>query len=214
MSNPLEQPECVRLAVFGAGHVFSLCAGRSGKRALYTACLYDLMQGTAFSAIREAKIAPFQRKTPHGTALQACGADYEITIQPTADTLEVYGHIYRFKEKTPLLFDIVLKAPEPVRQPNHAASLHNHRADGRVMFGEQEYYFSPAVSIGLLAEQPYANRWVILSSGEVTNNDSLHFMPEVKGSALLKRFLRSARLDCSAGHASGRVFCIEEILLK
>ena len=107
---------------------------------------------------------------------RAVGKNYEFTFRVGGGQRQLYGHMYDFGgEKDPLLFDIVLQEPRQdsmvivtpfEKKPHHF--YYNRKtnclpADGRVIYQDKEYIFSPASSFGTLdwgrGVWPYANTW-------------------------------------------------------
>ena len=107
---------------------------------------------------------------------RAAGKNYELNFVTKGNKREIYGHIYDFKEKgTQLLFDLELKSPPQdsmvIVTPFHKKPRHfyyNQKinclpAQGRVIFGHQDIYFSPVTAFGVLdwgrGVWPYSNQW-------------------------------------------------------
>lgn len=107
---------------------------------------------------------------------RAVGRNYEFTFRVEGGQRQLYGHMYDFGgESQPLLFDIVLQEPRQDsmvivipfdKKPRHF--YYNRKinclpADGRVIYQEREYLFSPASSFGTLdwgrGVWPYAGTW-------------------------------------------------------
>ncbi len=107
---------------------------------------------------------------------RAVGNNYEFTFRVEGGQRQLYGHMYDFGgEKQPLLFDIVLQEPRQDsmvivipfdKKPHHF--YYNRKinclpADGRVIYQDREYLFSPAASFGTLdwgrGVWPYADTW-------------------------------------------------------
>ncbi len=114
------------------------------------------------------------------------GKNYELNFVTSGSKREIYGHIYDFKEKgTQLLFDLELKNPPqdsmvivtPFRKKPHHF-YYNQKinclpAQGRVIFGQKDIYFSPATAFGVLdwgrGVWPYSNEWYWGSASGIVN---------------------------------------------
>jgi hypothetical protein len=107
---------------------------------------------------------------------RAVGKNYEFTFRVDAGQRQLYGHMYDFGgEKEPLLFDIVLQEPRQnsmvivtpfAKKPYqfyYNRKINCLPADGRVIYQDREYLFSPAGSFGTLdwgrGVWPYAGAW-------------------------------------------------------
>lgn len=116
--------------------------------------------------------------------VRAQGKGYEFTFRCDGGQRHLYGHIYDFGPgKTPLLFDVVLSerpgdsmviATPFRRRPRHF--YYNQKicglpADGRVIYGEKEYLFSPAASFAVLdwgrGVWPWINTWYWASASGI-----------------------------------------------
>ena len=107
---------------------------------------------------------------------RAVGKNYEFTFRVEAGQRQLYGHMYDFgAHKDPLLFDIVLQEPrqdsmvivtpfhKKPRQFYYNRKISGLPAEGRVIYQDREYLFSPATSFGTLdwgrGVWPYHNTW-------------------------------------------------------
>lgn len=116
--------------------------------------------------------------------VRARGKGYELTFRCDGAQRHLYGHIYDFgPEKTPLLFDVILTehsgdsmviATPFRRKPRHF--YYNQKinclpADGRVIYGDREYLFSPASSFAVLdwgrGVWPWVNTWYWASASGI-----------------------------------------------
>jgi hypothetical protein len=114
------------------------------------------------------------------------GRDYEINFVVSRNKRELYGHFYDFKGTgKQLLFDLELTNRNqdsmvivtPFRnKPN--CFYYNHKinclpAEGRVIFGDKEYLFSPATAFGILdwgrGVWPYRSTWYWGSSSGIVD---------------------------------------------
>ncbi len=116
--------------------------------------------------------------------IRAQGKGYEMTFRTEGAKRHLYGHVYDFGGRgMPFLFDIILTQPSgdsmvtatPFRGRPHLF-YYNQKigcmpADGRCIFGEQEYLFSPASSFGALdwgrGAWPYRSTWYWASASGV-----------------------------------------------
>lgn len=117
--------------------------------------------------------------------VRALGKNYEITFRTEKDKRHLYGHMYDFKADKPLLFDLVLFSPKEdsmvIATPfseKSTAFYYNQKincmpADGRVIYGEDEYLFAPSAAFGVLdwgrGVWTYKNTWYWLSASGVVN---------------------------------------------
>lgn len=107
---------------------------------------------------------------------RAVGKDYEFTFRVGGGQRQLYGHMYDFGgPNRPLLFDIVLEEPRQdsmvivtpfENKPNQFVYKRNVSclpAEGRVIWQDREYIFSPAASSGTLnwgrGVWPYRAQW-------------------------------------------------------
>jgi len=95
---------------------------------------------------------------------RAVGYNYEFTFRAEGSQRQLYGHMYDFGgERQPLLFDIILEEPRqdsmvivtPFENKPHQF-FYNRKinclpAEGRVIWQDREYIFSPAASFGTLS---------------------------------------------------------------
>ena len=99
-----------------------------------------------------------------GGTVRCQGKQYEFTFRPLGNSLHVYGHMYDFGgPRRPLLFDFILHCPQDDAMvlctpfKNHAEHFSYSLkscclpADGRVIFDDKEYLFSPAAAFGTTA---------------------------------------------------------------
>lgn len=107
---------------------------------------------------------------------RAVGKNYEFTFRVEEGQRQLYGHMYDFGvQKDPLLFDTVLQEPrqdsmvivtpfhKKPRQFYYNRKISGLPAEGRVIYQDREYLFSPASSFGTLdwgrGVWPYHSRW-------------------------------------------------------
>lgn len=107
---------------------------------------------------------------------RAAGKGYEINFVVSGSKRELYGQVSNFANTgKQLLFDLVLNNPRQdsmvivtpfAHKPRHF--YYNQKinclpAQGRVIFGEQDFYFAPAAAFGVLdwgrGVWPYRNTW-------------------------------------------------------
>lgn len=99
-----------------------------------------------------------------GGTLRCQGKQYEFTFRPVENALHIYGHMYDFGgPRRPLLFDFILHCPRddmmvlcmPFGGNATQFSLSQKScclpADGRIIFDDREYLFSPAAAFGMTA---------------------------------------------------------------
>lgn len=116
--------------------------------------------------------------------LRGIGKRYEMTFRTDHDKRHLYGHMYDFGGPgKPLLFDIILHNPPQDSMviatpfPEKATAFYYNQkincmpADGRVIYDEKEYLFSPAASFGVLdwgrGVWTYNNTWYWSSASGV-----------------------------------------------
>lgn len=134
-----------------------------------------------------------RRKLPADSGQGICraqGKRYEITFRHDGERRHLYGHMYDFGPgQSPLLFDVILDPAQgdsmviatPFRRrPRHF--YYNQKinclpAEGRVIFGEKEYLFSPASSFAVLdwgrGVWPYRNLWCWASASGIVEGRPL-----------------------------------------
>ena len=116
--------------------------------------------------------------------VRARGKHYEFTFRKADAQRHLYGHMYDFDGmQKPLLFDFVLHEPPGdsmviatpfKRRPRrfyYNQKINCMPADGRVIYGDREYVFSPASAFGVLdwgrGVWTYRNTWYWASASGV-----------------------------------------------
>ena len=127
--------------------------------------LMDMEKGESFSACRTTRFPLGKRGLPAGSAqgiARAIGRNYEMTFRAEEGKRQLYGHMYDFSPDSPLLFDLVLSAQggdsavlvTPFEGNPNQFLYHQNTvclpAEGRVIFHNREYIFSPATSFGMM----------------------------------------------------------------
>ncbi len=122
--------------------------------------------------------------------IRGLGKQYEMTFRTLGDKRHLSRHMYDFGGPgKPLLFDIILPRPEQdsmvIATPfaeKATAFYYNQKincmpADGRVIYDDKEYLFSPAASFGVLdwgrGVWTYNNTWYWSSASGIV--DGLRF---------------------------------------
>jgi hypothetical protein len=165
---------------FIANDSFSLALTISdfGCLGLDSIILMDMDKKEQYSACRTTRFSLGRRGLPAISAqgvARAVGNNYEMTFRAEEGKRQLYGHMYDFVTDSPLLFDLVLAEQRgdsavlitPFRQkPAHFYYHQNINclpAEGRVIFHNREYIFSPATSFGMMdwgrGVLPLRNAW-------------------------------------------------------
>lgn len=149
--------------------------------------LMDFDEKTHLTATRMTAFPLGKRGLPPSSAegvVRAQGARYELTFRKTGGQRHLYGHMYDFNgPQKPLLFDVVLHEPPGdsmvIATPfkRHPRKFYYNQkincmpAEGRVIYGEREYVFSPAGAFGTLdwgrGVWTYSNTWYWASASGV-----------------------------------------------
>ncbi len=158
--------------------------------------LIHSVRAAAYGDIAEVQICMFGPTSDRhgllhrGTRCRKMHSSYRSTFRTVGDKRHLYGHMYDFGgPDKPLLFDIILHNPEQdsmvIATPFHrkaTAFYYNQKinclpADGRVIYGDREYLFSPAGSFGVLdwgrGVWTYNNTWYWSSASGIV--DGLRF---------------------------------------
>ncbi len=158
---------------------FAMTVADNGYLGLDSLSLLDFDRGDHQTKTRMVPFPLGARGLPSSSAegvTRAAGKNYEITIRTGEGKRELYGHMYDFGGAgKPLLFDIELidvkqdsmviatpfdKKPECFY---YSQKINCLPAEGRVIFGDREYIFSPSASFGTLdwgrGVWPYKNTW-------------------------------------------------------
>jgi len=122
--------------------------------------LFDMASDKVYSCLRSEKADTDKLGDELGGGMvHMMGKRYEITIRNKGESTHIYGHVYDFFEKIPMLFDFVLRL-NPPSSIAYCDSLPKRESlfyytlkscclttDGRVIFGDREYLFPPSAAI-------------------------------------------------------------------
>lgn len=160
-----------------------------GYMGLDSVSLIDFAQPAEKTASRMS-LLPLGKKglpsTSEKGTVRAIGKNYEITFRTEGARRHLYGHMYDFDgADKPLLFDLILHSPKEdsmvIATPfaeKSTAFYYNQKincmpADGRVIFGGEEYLFAPSASFGVLdwgrGVWTYKNTWYWLSASGIVS---------------------------------------------
>ncbi len=163
----------------------ALTVSDNGYLGLDSVSLMDFDKPSHQTATRLVAFPMGKRGLPHSSregVIRAAGKKYELTFRQEGQQRHLYGHVYDM-QGGPLLFDLILhQMPGDSmvivtpfhRRPHHF--YYNHRincmpAEGRCIYGEQEYVFSPASAFGVLdwgrGVWPWRNTWYWASASGV-----------------------------------------------
>lgn len=157
----------------------ALTISDNGYLGLDSVSLMDFEQRSSRTYTRMTAFPMGRRALPAESGLgtlRARGRQHELTFRVQGGQRHLYGHVYDFgPDKEPLLFDIVLQdlpgdsmviATPFRRKPYHF--YYNQKinclpAEGRVIWGQKEYLFSPSAAFGVLdwgrGVWPWRNLW-------------------------------------------------------
>lgn len=165
----------------------ALTISDNGYAGLDAVSIMDFEQMTHRTATRLTPFPLGKRGLPHSSeagVIRAQGRRYELTFRTEGSKRHLYGHVYDFGGSgLPLLFDVILTQPPGdslviatpfARKPHHFyynQKINCMSADGRCIFGEQEYLFSPASAFGVLdwgrGVWPYQSTWYWASASGI-----------------------------------------------
>ena len=144
----------------------ALTISDNGYVGLDAVSIMDFEQKTQHTATRLTPFPLGKRGLPTSSdagVIRAQGKGYELTFRTEGTKRHLYGHVYDFGgQGRPLLFDVILTQPSgdslviatPFAGKPHCfyynQKINCMPADGRCIFGEQEYVFSPSSSFGVL----------------------------------------------------------------
>lgn len=165
--------------VCGEGFALALTIADNGYLGLDSVSLLDFDKGLQWT---KTFISPFpmgKRELPAssaGGATRSQGKSHAINFVSSPGKRDLYGHVYDMEGKGgQLLFDLTLLSPRqdsmvivtPFRE-SRRCFYYNQKinclpAEGRVIFGDRDYLFSPATAFGVLdwgrGVWPYSNTW-------------------------------------------------------
>lgn len=141
---------------------FTITIGSFGTSGVDSIQFIDFASSTRAHANHNTKISKNGRDLPpsplSGT-IRAIGSKYEFTIRSTENERHIYGHMYNFgPDARPFLFDFILYTPpqesivtiSSLPRLDHGFLLSHKtnalRVDGRIIYEDREYLFSPAAS--------------------------------------------------------------------
>lgn len=124
--------------------------------------------------------------------VRAQGKQYEFTFRKDGDRRHLYGHVYDFGgPRKPLLFDIILQelpgdsmviATPFARRPRcfyYNQKINCMPADGRVLYGDKVWQFSPSTAFGVLdwgrGVWTYSNTWYWASASGIVQGRHFGF---------------------------------------
>ena len=165
----------------------ALTVSDNGYAGLDAVSVMDFDKKTQHTATRLTPLPLGKRGMPLSSELgviRAQGKGYEMTFRTEGAKRHLYGHVYNFGGPgKPLLFDVILTQPPgdslviatPFKGKPHCfyynQKINCMPADGRCIFDEQEYVFSPASAFGVLdwgrGVWPYRSTWYWASASGV-----------------------------------------------
>ncbi len=173
--------------IMNDAYALALTVSDNGYMGLDSVSLLDFEKNEQRTATKMVFFPVGKRNLPSTSrdgVTRAAGKDYELTFRAGGGRRQLYGHMYDFGGKgRPLLFDVELMEPEadsmvivmPFKnKPKHFyynQKINCMPAEGRVIFLDREYLFSPAASFGVLdwgrGVWPYRNTWYWGSSSGI-----------------------------------------------
>ena len=153
---------------------FNISVSQGRGRVYLMLSLFDMVSDKVYSCLKSENADSDKLGDELGGGMvHMMGKRYEITIRNKGESTHIYGHVYDFFEKTPMLFDFILRL-NPLSSIAYCDSLQKRESlfyytlkscclttDGRVIFGDREYLFPPsaAVSCADSTRGAFQGRW-------------------------------------------------------